>query len=123
MGAELGVGCRQEMTFSTIVRVSKSSGVATGKRRTTAHRAGERGIWESPQQEGSPDTGRYSRGLVASAQFPVGPLCSYSMALRRARTHCEMKGSGDRTAVQFSPCKGKLALLVFFFSVCLFFVG
>lgn len=71
----------QEMTFRTTVRVSKSSGVATEKRRAAAQRAGERGTWESPQQEDSPDTGRYSRGLVASAQSPAGPLCSYSTPL------------------------------------------
>lgn len=80
-GQSLGVGCRQEMTHRTTVRVSKSSGVATGKRRATAHRARERGIWKFPQQEDSPDTGRYSRGLVASAQSPAGPLCSYSTPL------------------------------------------
>lgn len=48
----------------------------------TAHGGGS-GAWEPPGPEGSPGTGRCSRGPAGPAPTPAGPPCSCSGPLRR----------------------------------------
>lgn len=63
----------------------------------------KRGLWESPRQEGSPGTGRSSRGLAGPAQTPAGLACSYSGPLWRRECNVTGRRAEQGMKAQWIP--------------------